>query len=170
MIPSSLASYGGVIRDYAEVVDPTTDEGARFRNRYVCDVGKLTQTAPRALVRFVGHGTAPYDPVSGLVHRALWGDSALVKPTKLRVNTGVVDITWPPETDDDLTAEPATVGGGLSWPTNFQMAFAELQSDSHDWYRIRAAILAPNIVRVRMWDAAGTPNDLVDLVVGVWIW
>ncbi len=170
MIPTSIASYGGVIRDYVESVDPTTDESARFRNRYIADIGKMTQTAARALVRFVGHATAPYFPPSGLTHRAVWGDSPLVQPTFAHSGTGVVDITWPTETEDDLTGEPTEVGGGLTWATNFQMVRAELQSDSLVLYRVRAAILQPNIVRVRMWDAAGAANDLAGLIIGVWVW
>ena len=33
MLTSSLDDYGGPIADYAAVVDPTTEEAARFRNR-----------------------------------------------------------------------------------------------------------------------------------------
>lgn len=173
MLPnrSTLATFGGPIRNYSPVVDPTTDEDARFRNWYVQDVAMMGQTAVAAMRSFVGaNGANPTDPVSGFVHGALWGDAPAVKPTCVRAGEGIVDVTWPTEVDTELAAESEDVGGGedATIALNFRRAWAQVESADGTFKAAHAKVTSANTVRVYCYDGT-TLDDLPGLTITVWV-
>jgi len=167
----SLDNYGGVIANYEDVVDPTRDEDAIFRNLYVTDVGMMTNTACQAIVSFVAqNGANPTDPPSGFVHMATWGGQSAVKPNIVRFAEGVWDITFPTAVNTPLTVEPEELGGGQQETVVFRRADAAVQCSDGVLRHARAEVTGANTVRVRGWTAAGALDDLAGQVITVWIW
>jgi hypothetical protein len=170
MLIRSIDDYGGPMTDYAAVTDPTTDEAARFRNRYVCDGSMMMHTAARAIVSFVAvNGAAPTDPTD-FVHDALWGSTNPVKPVVARTAEGIWTLTYPETVDDELTPEDETDGGGVTHTTNFRRACAQATTVSGVLKHAVAEITSPNVVTVRGFMADGTADDIAGSTVTVWIW
>jgi hypothetical protein len=172
MLPniSSLNTFGGPLRNYSDVVDPSTDEDAKFRNRYVADVAAMGRTAPVAIVSIYGvNGANPTDPPSGLVHEAMWGNDVGVKPTAVRSGEGIYDITWPTTVNDAMTGEDATIGGGETHTVNFRRAFAQVESADGTFKGASAKVTGPNTVRVYCY-LVTTLDDLPGLVITTWVW
>lgn len=168
---SSLDDYGGAKANYASVTDPTTDEDAADRNRYVCDVAMMGHTAPRAYVRFVTvNGGAPTDPASN-VHDAMWGSSVSVKPVVARTGEGVWTVTWPTSVDDELTSEDAALGGGVTHTVNIRTAFAQAApTATPTLVHVLPKVTAANVVTVYGYLANGTADDIPGSTVTVVIW
>lgn len=155
----SLATYGGPLANFAPVVDPTTDEDAAWRNLYAMNVAMLGHTAPRALRSFVGHATAPTDPVSGFVHDALWGNSAPVKSTVAKdggAGTGRYTSTWPTTIVDEL---------GVTHTINLRRAHAWAEGSTA--YHCQAEISSANVVMVRVTDMAGAAADAAGVTINI---
>lgn len=170
MLVRSLDDYGGALADYASVVDPTTDEGARFRNRYACDGAMMMHTAFRAFVSFVTvNGANPTDPAAD-VHDALWGSTNTVKPTVARTGEGVWTATWPTTVTDALTAETAAKGGGVTHTVSFRRAIASTQPVGGVLTHARAIVTASNVVTVYGYLANGTADDIPGATIDVWVW
>lgn len=153
----SLATYGGAKQDYEPVEDPTTDLSAEGWNLVASNVAGLTQTACRAWVTFLGHGTMPTDP-SSYIHGAVWGDTLGVKPTMARTGTGVFTATWPTTVTDDL---------GVVQTVNLRRAWASFEGST--LYSVNATVTAANVVTIRVWNAAGSLNDAVGAVFNVFV-
>lgn len=167
---SSLDDYGGPLANYAAVTDPTTDEDAKYRNRYACDVAMMGHTAPRGFVRFVAaDGADPTDPTSN-AHDALWGSSVGVKPAVGRTGEGVWTITLPVTVDDELTAEDAALGGGESHTVNVRAAFAQATAVSGVLKHAVAEVTSANVITVRGFLANGTADDLAGSTITVIYW
>lgn len=157
---SSLASLGGAIANYAPVTDPTTDEDAKYRNRYVTDVAAMGHTAARAWVRFVGvSGSTPADPASN-VHDAVWGSSVGVKPVVTRASTGVWAVTWPTTVSDELTSSDPSLGGGVTHTVSVRFAVAQATAFGGALRHAVAEVTSANVVTVRGFLADGTVSDL----------
>lgn len=172
MLPEkrSMSYFGGAIRDYSNVVDPTTDESAKFRNRYVADTAAMTRTAARAMCSFQGvNGADPADPDSGFIHDAVWGNDPSVKPVWTRASEGVVDIEWPETVNDELSLLPEDQGGGEEHEVNFLRAMAQVESADGTFKAAHAKVTGPNTVRVYCYDGT-TLDDLDGLVINVWVW
>jgi hypothetical protein len=170
MLIRSLDDYGGALANYASVVDPTTDEDAKFRNRAMCDTGMLTHTGCLAIASFVAvNGASPTDPTD-FVHDARWGNGVAVKPVVARTAEGVVTFTFPTTVSDDLTAKPAALGGGVTWSTNFRRAFAQAQALAGVLGHAAAEVTSPNVLTVRTFLANGTADDLPGYTITVWAW
>ncbi len=157
----ALSTYGGPLNNYAPIVDPTTDEDAASRNKYAMNVAMMTHMIPRAMRSFVGvAGATPTDPLSGLVHDALWGNGTGLKPVVGWSATGVWTCTWPATVVDEL---------GVTHSVNLRRADAQVECGATK-YDATASVTAPNVLTIRGWTAAGAANDLVGLVVSVWAW
>jgi len=152
----SIEDYGGLKDDYAPVEDSSTDESADHRNLYAANVAALTQTAPRAMCRFVGHATTPTDPTSN-VHFAVWGNDLAVKPTVAHSSTGVYTITWPTEVDDELEEEH-TVSLVTGWGN----------TEGATLYHIQVTV-ATNVATVYVFNSAGAANDAVGVTFAVFV-
>jgi hypothetical protein len=167
---SSLSSFGGALQNYAGVTDPETDEDAKYRNRYACDVAMLGHTGARALVRFVAaNGAAPTDP-SDFVHDALWGDDVAVKPTVERAGEGVWTVTWPDTVDDELTSADETLGGGETHAVNIRATMAQASPVAGVLKHAVAEVTSPYVVTVYGYLANGTADDIAGSTITVLIW
>lgn len=151
-----LNSYGGVKSNYAPVEDPTVDESADHRNLYAANVAAMTQTAPRAICRFVGHGTTPTDPASN-VHFAVWGNGLSVKPTVARTGAGVYTITWPTTITDAL---------GVSQSVNLATGWANVEGASLYFVQVTVSV---NVATVRVFNSSGVANDAVGVTLAVFV-
>lgn len=167
---SSLDAYGGPIADYSPVTDPTTDEAAKFRNQYVCDVAALGHTGARALVRFLALDNAnPTDP-TGFVHDAMWGNASGVKPVIARTGEGVWTVTFPSTVQSELTPESEALGGGVSHTVNIRDAWAKATPVSGVLKHASAVVTSANVVTVYGYLANGTADDLLGSIISVIIW
>ena len=167
---SSLDDFGGPKANYAPVTDPTTDEDAKHRNRYACDVAMMGHTAIRGWVRFVAaNGAAPSDPASN-VHDALWGSSVGVKPVVARTGEGVWTVTMPTSVSDELTSEEAALGGGETHTLNLRGAIAQATAVGGALKHAVAEVTSANVVTVRGFDAAGTADDIAGSTITVVYW
>lgn len=157
MLPNiaTINTYGGPKTNYSPIEDATTDESADDRNEYVADVAGMTQTAMRAMCRFVGHGTTPTDPASN-VHFAVWGNDVSVKPTVANAGTGVYTITWPTTINDELDEE---------YSINLGAAWANVEGST--LYFVQATVTAPNVVTVYVFNSSGAANNAVGVTIGV---
>ena|SRR3990167_2653288 len=121
----NLSTFGGSLSNYSDVVDPTTDEDAEWRNKYVADVAMMTHTITRGARSFLGSTggvTQIADPSTGFVHDNLWGDASSVKATASYVATGEYELTVPTSVVDEL---------GTSHTLTLRRAWANVdQSDS----------------------------------------
>lgn len=167
---SSIDDYGGPIQDYAPVTDPTTDEGAIYRNRYVNDVAMMGHSAPRGFVRFVAaNGTDPTDPASN-VHDAMWGSSVTVKPVVARTAEGVWTVTLPTTVEDELTPEAASLGGGETHTVNVRAALAQATPVAGVLKHAVAEPTSANVITVRGYLADGTADDIAGSTILVVYW
>lgn len=170
MFDRSLNDYGGPLTNYAPVTDPTTDEDAKFRNRYAADCADMIKTAPRAIVRFTAvTGANPTDP-AGFVHVAMWGSISAVKPTVTWSATGVWHLTWPTTVQDDLSPENPTLGGGVIETVSFRTAYAQATPVSGVLKHAVATVTGPNTITVNGYVAAGTADDIAGAIVTVVAW
>lgn len=167
---SSLDDYGGPIKNYGSVLNPETDEDAKFRNRYACDVAMIGHTVARAWMRFVAvDGGAPTDPASN-VHDALWGNAVGVKPVPARTGEGIWTCTWPTTVNDELTVEDVALGGGETHSVNFRFAFAQATTVGGVIKHVIAEVTSPNVVTVRGFLANGTADDIAGSTITVIAW
>ena len=160
---SSLDSFGGALSNYSDVVDPTTDEDAAWRNKYVCDVAMMGHTALRGARSFLGTtggATGISDPQTGFVHDAVWGDSAGVKLVASYVQTGVYELTAPTLVSDEL---------GTSHTLTIRRAWANVDSSDGTLRIANAKPSAGQRITVYTYEAAadGTvkPSQLVGQVI-----
>lgn len=108
----AISTYGGALANYGAMVDPTTDEDAAWRNKYVANVAMMTHTITRGARTFLGTSggaTSVADPSSGFIHDAVWGDSSSVKPSVTHVQTGIYDIIAPSTVADELAVDHSVV-------------------------------------------------------------
>lgn len=164
---SSLSTFGGALSNYSDVVDPTTDEDAAWRNKYVTDVAMMTHTVTRAVRSFLGTtggATGIADPSSGLVHDAVWGDGASVKPVGTYVQTGVYEQNWPSTVTDEL---------GTSHTLTIRRAWAQVESSDGTLRVAHARVMSSTRVRVYTYEATASGTlfgaNLVGEVVTVFI-
>lgn len=118
----SLDTYGGPLSNYSDVVDPTTDEDAAWRNKYAANVAMMTHTVTRGARSFLGTtggATGLADPSTGFVHDAVWGDAAGVKLVASYVQTGIYELTAPTQVSDEL---------GVQHSLNIRRAWANVDS------------------------------------------
>lgn len=163
----TLATYGGPMQNYPiDVVDPTTDEDASYRNKYAANVAMMTRVSWRAIRSFLGMtagATALADPSTGFVHNALWGSNAADKPVGTRIATGTTDLIWPATVSDELN-ESHTLA--------FKRAIAHVESSDGTWYDAKAKVTGVRTVRVYTYKviaSAITLSDLADQVITTWV-
>ena len=173
MLPDvdDLNTYGGAIADYSPVVDPTTDEGAIFRNFYAQNVAGMTHTLGRVFFSFVtANGANPTDPGVGHIHDAVWGAAPGYKPAIVRFGEGVWDATLPATVQHSLLfTQPAAVGGGRTHTVNVRRAFAQVENVDGVLAHATAERTGANTVRIRTFLANGTADDIPGKVVTVWV-
>lgn len=158
----SLDSFGGAMSNYTEVVDPTTDEDAAFRNAYVTDVAMMTHTITRAARSFLGTtggATMIADPSSGFVHDAVWGSSPSVKPSATYIATGTLDLIWPSTVTDEL---------GDSHTVQLRRATASVESSDGTFRLATAKVIGSAKVRVYTYEN-GALADLAGEVITVFV-
>lgn len=143
----AASTYGLPFSDYAPVEDPTTDLASALFNLVGMNVAGMTQTACRAWVAFVGNASSPTDPTS-FVHGAVWGNGLSVKPTDARTGTGVYTFTWPATVTDAL---------GVVHSVNLRRCWWNVEGTTP--YMLTATVTSPNVVTVRVFNAAGSAND-----------
>jgi hypothetical protein len=164
---SSFDELGGPIANYAPVTDPTTDEDAKYRNRYVCDVAMMGHTSLRGFVRFVAvDGANPTDPASS-VHDALWGSGVSVKPVVARTGEGIWTITLPATVSDELSPEDASLGGGETHTVNVRWSIGQATAVAGALKHAVAEPTAANVITVRGFNAAGTADDIAGATITV---
>ena len=175
MLPkvTSLNEYGGPLKNYSPVLDPTVDEGAVYRNRYATDVAAMSHTAARAITSFLtANGANPTDPLTGFIHDATWGNLSGVKPAIVRFGEGIWDLTYPATVDTALAGQAESEGGGASATINvfFRRAKAAVECVDGTLRHATAEITGANTVRVRTFLANGTADDIPGCVVTVWVY
>lgn len=142
-----LDTVGGEKEDYEPVEDPVTDLAAAHWNLVAMNATMVTQTATRAIRRFVGHATTPAEPSSN-PQFAVWGNGVSVLPTVAKGGTGIYDITWPTSVTDPL---------GVSHTVNFVDGTWNVNGSTA--YTCTLTVTSPNVVRLRVFDMAGVAND-----------
>jgi hypothetical protein len=156
----TLATYGGALANYSDVIDPTTDEDAGSRNKYAANVAMMTRTITRAARSFLGTtggATAVADPTTGFSHDAVWGDGSASKASVTHVSTGTYDAIWPATVTDELD---------VSHSVNFRRARAEVESSDGVLRLASAKVTGAAKVRVYTYEApsAGLTPALADAV------
>ncbi len=174
MLPDidDLDTYGGPITDYSAVIDPSTDEGAIFRNRYAVNVAAMTRTAARGFCTFVGaNGADPTDPLTGFVHNAVYGTILAYKPVLDRIAEGVYTVTLPAEVQQqDIFNEAAAIGGGVTHSLNLRRAHAQVECSDGTLRHAVAERTDVNVIKVRCYLANGTADDLDGQNITVWFY
>ena len=160
-----LGTYGGALSNYSDVVDPTTDEDAAWRNKYVANVAMMTHTLTRGARSFLGSTggvTQIADPSTGFVHDNVWGDGASVKATASYVQTGVYFVTVPTAVADEL---------GVQHSVNIRRAWGNVDSSDGT---LRIANAKPSSARAMtvytfeaLADGTVKPSQLVGQVITV---
>lgn len=140
-------SLGGELQNYAPVEDPLTDLDAEADNKARANTAAMTQTLPRAMCTGV-LGLAPTVDL----HRAVWGNSAAVKPTIARIAAGHFEISWPVSIVD---------ARGGAHVVAFIGAFANMAIILG--FRANCAITAPNKITVYTFSAVNVTADLGDV-------
>lgn len=153
----SLATYGGAKVNEHAIEDATAEEDAAERNLMACNVAGSTQTLPRAIRRFIGHGTTPTDPVTG-VHYAVWGNELADKPVVANAGTGIYTITWPTTVTDEL---------GETHDVNLVDGWANVKGST--LYHVQVDITSPNVATVYVFNAASAPNNAVGVTLAVYV-
>ncbi len=166
---ASFDDFGGPLNNYSDIIDPTTDESAVYRNRYASDVAAMGHTGLRAFFSFGGHATTPTDP-TGFVHDAMWGTDPSVKPVVTRSNTGLFVGTFPTEVTTELSTATVAQGGGDDVTLNFRRAYAQIECTDGTLRHAVAEVTTANTVTVRTFNAAGTANDVVGFTVTVFVY
>jgi hypothetical protein len=100
--PTSIATYGMPVNDYAPVTDPTTDQSAAGANQGFCDLSMMTNTSIKAVVALQTNNTSAPVLIS---HAAQWGTGTA--PTLARTGVGTYTVTWPATVTDQLGASQA---------------------------------------------------------------
>ena len=117
----------------------------------------MSQTAPRAIYRFIGHATTPTDASSNYQY-AVWGNDVSVKPTPAHTGTGVYTLTWPTTVTDEL---------GESHSVNLVDGWANVNGST--LYHVQVTITSPNVATVYVFNAAGAANDAVGVTIAVYV-
>lgn len=100
-VATLINDLGGVLSNYSNVEDATTDLDASFDNNSRCMAAMMSHTAPRSWARVT---TAATTAAMVLVkHDAMWGNSLGVAPTIARVSLGTFTITYPASVNDELS-------------------------------------------------------------------
>lgn len=152
MLPEkqSYDGLGGDIKDYAPVVDPTTDLPARVSNETRADVAQMTRMIGRAFVTFDNGGE-----VSD--HDAVWGNADAVKPVVVPFSAGRYQVTWPSSVVD---------ARGTTRSVNLRVGLPSLETFG---FIPAVTRTAPNVFLVEVYGiAAGTlddPSGAISLVV-----
>jgi len=161
----SIDTYGGSLANYADPVDPTTDEDAAWRNKYVANVAMMTHTATRGARSFLGTTggcTGIADPLTGFIHDAVWGDGAGLKIVASYVQTGVYELTAPTQVSDEL---------GVQHSLTIRRAWANVDSSDGTLRIANAKPSSAQRMTVYTYEAAadGTikPSELVGQVITV---
>ena len=159
----SFDAYGGALSNYSDPVDPTTDEDAAWRNKYVANVAMMTHTITRGARSFLGTtggATGIADPTTGFVHDNVWGDGASVKMTASYVQTGVYELTAPTAVSDEL---------GVSHSVNIRRAWANVDSSDGTLRIANAKPSAARRITVYTYEVLGDgtikPSQLVGQVI-----
>lgn len=142
-----IDTLGGVLQNEDPIEDPLTQISAELDNINRANTAMMTHTLVRAMRAFIG-GAVPTDPLTLLVHDAVWGSTAPVKPTVTQSATGVHDVTWPTTVDDEL---------GESHTVNFRNAFASVDGTVPIF--TTATVTSANVVQVRTFSQAGALVD-----------
>ena len=144
----ALANFGGILKNYAPVADPTTDLDASFSNKVRTSMAAASQTLTRSLVVFTTATTS-----AGLVlvgYRSVWGNAPSVAPSLVRLSTGQYTITHPGSVQDELGA--AHTVSIFAAAASFEGATA-YNCDAYPSPRFG------NVVTVNLFTSSGTPTD-----------
>lgn len=149
----SLATLGGIKRNYYPVEDPTVDVDADQENVAKADIAMMTRVGERAWCSFTTDATTPV-----LVdHDSQWGSAIGVAPTIARTATGTFTATWPASVVDELS---------VSHTLNLRSARAGSRSATVA-HTVQAVRTAANVVTVYLF-AGGALSDEAGTVLDVW--
>lgn len=153
----TIGTYGGVLNDYAPVVDASTDRPASGVNQAYGSVAAMTHNAPRAFCRLVlAATTGALALASPYPHDAAWGNSVGVQPTLARTSAGVFTITWPASVTDEI---------GNSQAVSFRYAIGALEGPNAG--DIACSVTSPNVVTLYAFNVAGAANDFAGVTASV---
>lgn len=156
----TIAGYGGVLNDYAAVVDPTTDRPAAGSNQAYGTAAAMTHNAAKAFARVVlAASTGALALASSNGHDAAWGSSAPVVPTLVRTALGVFTITWPATITDEI---------GATQSVFFRYAQGTVEGASA--YLLTSSVTAANVVTLYAWTTAGAASDLVGVTINLTVY
>jgi len=149
----SLAGYGGALRDYSPVIDPTTDRPAAGANAGYSATAELTLTGTRAWCQFTVNGSAA--PVL-VAHAALWGNGVSVQPTLSRTSAGIYVVTWPVNVQNQITIGQLGYTGPLPLALRAGWANLRVVATAFDLF---VNMTAANVATVSCFNVAGTLAD-----------
>ncbi|MRG98202.1 hypothetical protein [Polyangium spumosum] len=143
-----LSTFGGILSDYTEVVDPTTDLPALASNQVRADVAAMTRLCPRAFVIWTNDGSdgtvVTFDSVVGSSSSYY----PTYYPTITKQATGHWRLTFTASVTDFL-------GETQFW--NFRYGEGCMLSSTFGTAQV--VKVAPNIVDAYLFDAAGAASD-----------
>lgn len=156
----TIGTYGGVLNDYAAVVDNSTDRPAAGANQAYGSIAAMSHTAPRAFARLVlAASTGALALASPYAHDSAWGNSAGVQPALARTSAGIFTVTWPATITDEI--------GNLQ-TLAFRYASAGIEGNNAG--NISAAATSANIVTLWTFTSAGVASDFVGITVNVTVY
>ncbi|MDI3282106.1 hypothetical protein [Polyangium sp. 15x6] len=139
-----LSTFGGVLQDYTEVVDPTTDLPALASNQVRADVAAMTRICARAVVIWTNDGTDG----TVVTFDSVVGNSSSYYPTFSKQATGHWRMTFSASVTDFLAQTQY-------W--NFRYGTGCMLSSTFG--TVQVVKVAPNIVDAYLFDAAGAASD-----------
>lgn len=144
-----FATLAGPLVNYTDVVDPTTDLPDYASNTARANNAAMTRMLERIAIEWTNDG------VAGTVasFNSVIGNSSLYYPSFVRDNIGIWRLIWSPTVVDVLGEE-------AFWA--FRYAEGCITSGSVPG-KVQCEVIAPNIVRVRMWSQAVAPPASSDL-------
>lgn len=141
-----ISTYGGIINNYTEVVDPTTDLSADASNAYRASVAGMTRVSKRLFVIWTNDGSdgtiVTFDSVVG--------NSNVYHPIISKNGTGHWRLTFPPSVYDML-------GNQQYWA----FRYAKGTTLSSSLAIVKCVKLSVNVIDVYLYNNTGSLNDLI---------
>lgn len=154
-IPTLADDLGGVMANYTDVEDATTDLDAAFDNSSRCNVAMMAHCALRSWARITLAATTGALVLAA--HDAMWGNTLLVAPVLARSSQGIFTLTYPETVTDEL---------GVAHTLNFRDGWATHRLITGALF-INVVPTSANVLTIYVRDVTGALVDSVGTDVSV---
>jgi hypothetical protein len=147
----TLATYGGTLRNYSPVKDPTTDLDASMGNKAMAATSDMTQTAARAWVSLTVNGTTTPTLVAWA---ALWALGTPSAPVLAYSGTpGQFTITFPANVSDQIQSGQAGYTGPQA--LNLRSGWGNLRWAGTQ-FDINVTVTSANVATISIANVSGS--------------